>query len=99
MSEDDLRRAMAKLEARLLFFFPIPLRNFVLTSNGHLQGTGSPLLFHAEVDTSISSSHQPPIVDANPQAYSTFLESRPDSFETSAIELVCKLQAEFPSVP
>jgi dihydroorotase-like cyclic amidohydrolase len=66
------------------------------------QGRGVPLLFHAEMDAVVSAA---PSKDgsegAAPDAtlYSSFLASRPDAYETTAIELIVQLGREFPSVP
>lgn len=62
-----------------------------------------PLLFHAELDTlvqsssSCASSAKPE--DPDKTLYQTFLDSRPDSFETTAIDLIISLAKEFPTVP
>lgn len=56
--------------------------------------SGSTLLFHAEVD-----DHPTPIGDSeDPRAYSTFLKSRPESFEIEAISRIINLQREFPTL-
>lgn len=61
------------------------------------QGTDKPLLFHAELDPPSSA---PPSSDpSDPTFYSTFLASRPDTFETSAIAMVIRLMKDFPTVP
>ncbi|XP_074650897.1 allantoinase, mitochondrial-like isoform X2 [Tubulanus polymorphus] len=52
-----------------------------------LRRTDSVLLFHAEMDVDDIPSAE----DKNPQAYQTFVESRPDSMELEAVKLVCKL--------
>ncbi|KAL7414704.1 allantoinase [Mrakia frigida] len=64
-----------------------------------LEGTEIPLLFHAELDPPSSSSSPPTADSSDPTFYSTFLASRPDTFETSAIAMVIRLMKEFPSVP
>lgn len=57
-----------------------------------LQGTGVPLLFHAEFDEAHAHTTVPSDRVADPTLYQTFLDSRPDSFETSAIDIVIALQ-------
>jgi len=51
------------------------------------------LLFHAEMQKSIR------IVPPNHRTYSTFLHSRPEAFEITAIELIARLQELYPTVP
>ncbi|KAK2835976.1 hypothetical protein Q5P01_016460 [Channa striata] len=55
-----------------------------------LQGTGSVLLFHAEVDVL-----QPTEETGDPCQYSTFLQSRPDVMEIEAIRLVADLCLQY----
>lgn len=52
------------------------------------------LLFHAELDG--EHSHIPDASKADPTLYSTFLNSRPSSLETSAIDLIISLHKKFP---
>ncbi|KAA1468042.1 allantoinase [Dentipellis sp. KUC8613] len=61
-----------------------------------LQDTGSVLLFHAEFDnTPPSHEHAEP---SDPTLYTTFLESRPQKFETDAISRIISLQRTYPSL-
>ena len=62
-------------------------------STDRTQDTGSVLLFHAEVD---NHSVQPNLED--PTQYSTFLNSRPETFELDAISLIANLQREYPTL-
>uniref|UniRef100_A0A8D3DLW3 allantoinase n=1 Tax=Scophthalmus maximus TaxID=52904 RepID=A0A8D3DLW3_SCOMX len=55
-----------------------------------LQGTGSVLLFHAELDV-----QQPSEETADPCHYSTFLQSRPDVMEVEAIRTVTELCLQY----
>jgi len=55
-----------------------------------LQGSGSFLMFHAELD----ESHEHEIAQLDPKDYQTFLKSRPMSMENRAIELVANLCRE-----
>lgn len=57
-----------------------------------------PLLFHAEMDAPIPAK---PHDHSEPDAtlYASFLDSRPDAYETTAIELIIRLGKEFPAVP
>ena len=51
-------------------------------------------LFHAELDCgALSHTH-----DANPSDYSTFLDSRPQSLETSAIDLIVRCAEKYPDL-
>ncbi|KIJ28127.1 hypothetical protein M422DRAFT_270622, partial [Sphaerobolus stellatus SS14] len=61
-----------------------------------LERSSSVLLFHAELDCNLSSPQEPN--DEDPRNYETFLNSRPDSFEVSAIELVIRLNKQYPSL-
>jgi allantoinase len=54
-----------------------------------LKGTGSVLLFHAEVDNFPPSSGE-----SDPTKYETFLESRPPVMENEAISMVIGLCRE-----
>lgn len=61
-----------------------------------LQGESTVLLFHAELE---ESPHPPiPQLHSNPTLYETFLTSRPESLETSAISLITRLQEKYPSL-
>jgi len=54
-------------------------------------------LFHAEVDD--REDHPTPIANpGDPTVYSTFLKSRPESFEVDAIWQIINLQKEFPTL-
>ncbi|XP_058493475.1 allantoinase, mitochondrial [Solea solea] len=55
-----------------------------------LQGTGSVLLFHAELDV-----EPKPEETADPRQYSTFLQSRPDVMEMEAIRTVTDLCLQY----
>ncbi|XP_026160724.1 allantoinase, mitochondrial isoform X2 [Mastacembelus armatus] len=59
------------------------------TAMKHLRGTGSVLLFHAEVDVQ-HTTHDP-----DPCQYFTFLESRPDVMEVEAIRTVAELCLQY----
>ncbi|RUS30779.1 hypothetical protein BC938DRAFT_478974 [Jimgerdemannia flammicorona] len=68
--------------------FPCVSEDDVKLAMERLQDTSSVLLFHAEMDT--PTSHPPPSTNP-PDAYSTFLASRPQSLEITAIDLVIRL--------
>ncbi|XP_029003885.1 allantoinase, mitochondrial isoform X2 [Betta splendens] len=55
-----------------------------------LQGTGSVLLFHAELDVQQSTEET-----GDPCQYTTFLQSRPDIMETEAIRTVIELCLQY----
>ncbi|XP_055634293.1 allantoinase, mitochondrial [Toxorhynchites rutilus septentrionalis] len=55
-----------------------------------MEGTGSVLAFHAEMECAESPSH-----GHNPKKYATFLHSRPDQMEADAIELVSTLSQQY----
>lgn len=60
-----------------------------------MEGTGSVLAFHAEVECS-SHNHQAAVIeDSNPKRYETFLQSRPEEMEADAIRLVSKLSQQY----
>ncbi|XP_065077359.1 allantoinase [Ochlerotatus camptorhynchus] len=57
-----------------------------------MDGAGSVLAFHAEVEC---KSHQSHSHDQNPKQYDTFLQARPDQMEADAIKLVSKLSQKY----
>ncbi|CED84512.1 allantoinase [Phaffia rhodozyma] len=82
--------------------FPCVDENDLRKAMTKLSGHGVPLLFHAELDTLVQTSAPSSSCASSttdPTLYSTFLESRPDSFETTAIDLIISLAKEFPEVP
>ncbi|XP_058835510.1 allantoinase [Topomyia yanbarensis] len=60
-----------------------------------MEGTGSVLAFHAEVECKSHQQHHPVEKKCNPKKYETFLDSRPDEMEAEAIELVAKLSQRY----
>lgn len=58
------------------------------------------LLFHAEMEDTAPAS-TPACFDHVPdaKAYKTFLDSRPEKLEESAIDVIARLQADHPQVP
>lgn len=58
-----------------------------------MEGTGTVLAFHAEVECKGHEGHHTP--EENPKKYQTFLQSRPDQMEAEAIELVSKLSQQY----
>uniref|UniRef100_A0A8C4S5L2 allantoinase n=1 Tax=Erpetoichthys calabaricus TaxID=27687 RepID=A0A8C4S5L2_ERPCA len=54
-----------------------------------LQGTGSVMLFHAELE--LEDLKQTGKSKADPCEYSTFLDSRPENMEVEAVQQVCQL--------
>ncbi|XP_049867144.1 allantoinase isoform X2 [Pectinophora gossypiella] len=52
-----------------------------------LEGTGSLLAFHAEIDDE-NTSHEPKQKKKDPKEYQTYLESRPPDMELNAISLI-----------
>ncbi|XP_068739908.1 allantoinase, mitochondrial-like [Montipora capricornis] len=71
--------------------FPCVTENDVRLAMMQMQGTDAVFLFHAEVEL----PQGPPITSQDPSKYSTFLESRPESMENQAIEMVIKLCREY----
>ena len=59
------------------------------------KNTESVLLFHAEFDDSTLDDEQ---VSKDPTLYSTFLSSRPQTFEINAISRITSLQRSYPSL-
>ncbi|KAI8576197.1 hypothetical protein K450DRAFT_258069 [Umbelopsis ramanniana AG] len=60
-----------------------------------LVGTDSVLLFHAEMDCANHDHDTKADVDKAGDAYNTFLDSRPQSLETNAIDMIIRLTREF----
>ncbi|KAM4574734.1 allantoinase, mitochondrial isoform 1-T1 [Fundulus diaphanus] len=61
------------------------------TAMKQLQGTGSVLLFHAEMDVQPTAGK----TGGDPSQYSTFLQSRPDVMEVEAIRTVAELCLQY----
>jgi allantoinase len=61
-----------------------------------LAGTNALVMFHAEFE-SAPHAHDPPAF-ADKAAYSTFLASRPQTFETDALTLILRLCRRYPSL-
>lgn len=59
-----------------------------------LDGKSTVLMFHAEIDT-----HPEGNATASENEYSTFLASRPDDFETTAVKQIVSLSKEAPNLP
>ncbi|GAA99203.1 uncharacterized protein L969DRAFT_60456 [Mixia osmundae IAM 14324] len=82
--------------------FPCVTGEQVRAAMARLKDTESAVLFHAELGTPTTDHEQlrlqSELAQLDPRQYVTFLKTRPESFETSAIELVAQLQAEQPSV-
>ncbi|GAA5857347.1 hypothetical protein JCM9279_000185 [Rhodotorula babjevae] len=68
----------------------------ILAAMKELDAAKSLFLFHAELDNPASQQHGHG--HADPAAYSTFLDSRPPSLEESAIDLIIRCAAQFPSL-
>lgn len=63
------------------------------------------VMFHAELDEHAhehkngdANGHANGKKESNPEAYETFLDSRPESLETAALSLILKLCARYPSL-
>ncbi|GAA5867228.1 hypothetical protein JCM8547_003126 [Rhodosporidiobolus lusitaniae] len=86
--------------------FPCVNEKEVLRAMEKLEPAKSLFLFHAELDepvpesSSCSSSapHSHPHSTPDPTAYSTFLESRPQSLETRAIDLIIRCAQQHPTL-
>lgn len=76
-----MEEAMRVLEVKVFHMFYIKL-----SFTG--QATSSVLLFHAELDSNPSRTKA--LEKLDPTDYSTFLKSRPDSLEASAIDLIIR---------
>ncbi|ODV88760.1 hypothetical protein CANCADRAFT_32254 [Tortispora caseinolytica NRRL Y-17796] len=84
--------------------FPAVNENDIIEAMSVLADQPTILMFHAEFLPPISSSvgdavmhSQPPLQPTGPiTAYKTFLESRPPSFETYAISMICALAKNAP---
>lgn len=64
--------------------------------SGH-QKSKARLLFHAELGNQYEQYEH--VASEDRATYANYLDTRPESFETSAIEMIARLQAEFPTVP
>ncbi|WVQ74060.1 allantoinase [Cryptococcus sp. DSM 104548] len=58
-----------------------------------LEGTNALVMFHAEMDTHAHSASPP-----NPAQYSTFLASRPPTWEIDALSLILRLANKYPAL-
>lgn len=95
VSEAEVLKAMPFLDVGSLSLAPSPTAP-TNTLTPKLQEANSLFLFHAELD---SHSPLPPTIPTPPSNdYSTFLSSRPQSLELSAISLVARCQAAFPTL-
>ncbi|ORY92856.1 allantoinase [Leucosporidium creatinivorum] len=75
--------------------FPCVNEEEVLRAMPKLAEADSLFLFHAELDCgALSHSHAEP----SPSEYSTFLTSRPESLETSAISLITRCAEQHPTL-
>ncbi|KAL6108468.1 uncharacterized protein ACO6RY_18984 [Pungitius sinensis] len=70
--------------------FPHVTERDLHAAMAQLQGTGSVLLFHAEVDVQQTTQE-----DGDPRQYSTFLQSRPDVMEMEAIRTITALCLQY----
>ncbi|XP_056270393.1 allantoinase, mitochondrial isoform X2 [Pseudoliparis swirei] len=70
--------------------FPHVTERDLHTAMAQLHGTGSVLLFHAEMDVQQTAAE-----NGDPCQYSTFLQSRPDVMEMEAIRTVTKLCLQY----
>lgn len=73
--------------------FPCVKEEDLMLSMRELENSSSVLLFHAELDNTISLNSE-----ASPTEYETFLRSRPQTFESDAISLIVKLLKLYPSL-
>jgi allantoinase len=73
--------------------FPAVEPNDVKLAMKALEGKHTILMFHAEMDT------HPKLEDSKENKYNTFLASRPDSFEVTAIEEIVRLSKVAPGLP
>ncbi|KAF8973255.1 allantoinase [Flammula alnicola] len=73
--------------------FPCVEEADLLLSMKELEEARSILLFHAELAEPVAD-----VDDPDPRQYSTFLSSRPQKLETSAISLITKLQKAHPNL-
>ncbi|KAL1925253.1 uncharacterized protein VTP21DRAFT_136 [Calcarisporiella thermophila] len=71
--------------------FPCVKEEDVRSALEELKGTGSILLYHAEMEGDEEDQKAPP---ADSTHYRTFLDSRPPALEVRAIDLVCRLALE-----
>ncbi|GAA6015376.1 hypothetical protein JCM10207_008967 [Rhodosporidiobolus poonsookiae] len=89
--------------------FPCVNEGEVLKAMEKLEPANSLFLFHAELEDSLPCSQHPhghsapspappPADTSDPSAYSTFLASRPQSLETSAIDLIVRCAQQHPTL-
>lgn len=86
--------------------FPCVGESDLLKAMPNLEEASSLLLFHAEVDCPAAAHSHGHTKDASrscasdlaPERYTTFLRSRPPTFETAAIEMVIRMNERFPKL-
>ncbi|KAK9446466.1 uncharacterized protein V1518DRAFT_423815 [Limtongia smithiae] len=67
--------------------FPAVDESDIATAMDTLAGTGAIYMFHAEME---DEHNHPAEITTAPEEYSTFLASRPDTFETKAIDTIVR---------
>ncbi|EGW31192.1 uncharacterized protein SPAPADRAFT_72051 [Spathaspora passalidarum NRRL Y-27907] len=76
--------------------FPAISKQHILQAMKEVEQEKTMLMFHAEMDSGATVDVD---YSLDPTLYSTFLESRPDEFETQAIGEIITASIEFPTVP
>ncbi|WVW78547.1 allantoinase [Kwoniella bestiolae CBS 10118] len=77
--------------------FPCVDEEDLLKACEALKDTNALILFHAELD-SAPHAHDEPSSSSDPNEYSTFLSSRPEEWELSALSLILKIAKLYPSL-
>ncbi|KAH7916579.1 hypothetical protein BJ138DRAFT_1139377 [Hygrophoropsis aurantiaca] len=77
--------------------FPCVSEDNLRTHMNELKGEDTVLLFHAELESTSSTTDQSH-GSQDPTAYETFLNSRPEDMEVNAIALITRLQEEYKSL-
>lgn len=75
--------------------FPSIDPEYILKAMERVNGHETVLMFHAEMD----HEFQDLVIDTDPTSYSSFLASRPDQFEITAIKEIINCSKKFPNVP
>ncbi|WRT64854.1 allantoinase [Kwoniella shivajii] len=79
--------------------FPCVDEEDLLKACEALKSTNALILFHAELDaTPPANRHVHDSTSSDPCAYTTFLDSRPEQWETSALTLILKFAKLYPSL-
>ncbi|AFR95195.1 allantoinase [Cryptococcus neoformans C23] len=79
--------------------FPCVGEQDIIKACDALKGTNALIMFHAELDAQAHAhAHADPHNTTDPSEYSTFLESRPQQWEISALQLILRIARSYPDL-